>query len=223
MSGKTRKLGWLGFFLFVAIIPLTMIVFMQKGAEAYRSIRDEMKTDTLPLPPMELVNHEGDTLTKADFEGRLVVAAYMDATADRAEQKTLFEKFKSINNEFWKEKEDRSKMLFLLHTNMSRLDSLSLLQKLAEDWELKHFNFHIVTAKQPLLDRLQNEFYKIDEAQVGRAIVFMDVFVDKWIRRNLYDVQNTEEINKMMKHLAFSMPSDPEERLDALRDSSRQR
>lgn len=223
MSGKTRKLGWIGFFLFVAIIPLAMIFFMQKGAEAYRSIRDEMKSDTLLLPPIKLVNHRGDTLIKEDFEGRLVVAAYIDATAERTSQQALFEEMKRVNQEFWREKEDRSKMLFLLHTNTSRLDSIPLLEQLATEWGLKHFNFHIVTGTQRLLDQLQTEFYQIEEAKVGQSIAFMDVFVDKWIWRNLYDVQNKEEINVMMKHLAFMMPSDREERLDALRDSSRQR
>lgn len=223
MSGNNRKLGWLGFFLFVAVIPLAMIFFMQQGAETYRGLRDEMKKDTFDLLPLELISHRGDTLRKEDFEGCLVVAAYLNLNGNREETRMLFEEMKRVNQEFWREKEDRSKMLFLLHSQTSQLEDLSLLEKIAAHWGLKNSNIHLVTGEQAVLDRLRKDSYQIESADIGQSVVFMDVFTDIWIRRNAYDVKDKAEINKMMKHLAFMMPSDREERLDALRDSSRQR
>ncbi len=181
------------------------------------------------IPPFAFINHNGDTITPKNTEGKVYVAEYFFTTCKgicpkmNANMRRVYDAFK-----------DEREFMILSHTCMPEVDSIALLKAYEakmingtlvkkEDGSYKimydstiflkavdNKNWQFLTGKKEQLYQLARQGYKIDDGKADSTQVIENQFihtqffalVDKAGRvRGIYDGLIEEDIQKLLKDI----------------------
>jgi len=112
------------------------------------------------IPAFSMVNQEGDTITEADFEGKIYVTdfffTFCPGICSRmtANMMLLQEAF-----------EEDDEVMLLSHSVTPRRDSVPVLKAYAADRDISATKWHLVTGDQDQIYRLGREAYFVEEDQ----------------------------------------------------------
>lgn len=114
------------------------------------------------IPPFNLTNQEGRTITEADFEGKIYVADFFFTTCPGICPK-MTENMTLVQDAFLEDDE----VLILSHSVTPEYDSAEVLQEYAKAKGVINDKWHLVTGDRAQIYDLGRQFYFVEE-DLGR-------------------------------------------------------
>lgn len=169
--------------------------WIEKGAPEYKRIHN--------IADFKLVNQDGDTITNANYKGKIYVADFFFTICPGI--CPILEKHMSILQE---EYEFDPQVLLLSHTVMPSRDSVSVLKKYAEKNEIKASKWNLVTGKKKDIYNLARYSYFADEdfekTQDENAFIHTENFIliDQLGRiRGVYNGTLKTDLKRLIRHI----------------------
>ncbi|WP_199488218.1 SCO family protein [Tenacibaculum sp. E3R01] len=169
--------------------------WISKESERYKSIHS--------IPNFNLINQDGQDVTKQTYEGKIYVADFFFVSCPGI--CPVLEKNMSILQEEFKNDKD---VLLLSHTVMPSKDSVSVLKKYAEDNNVISGKWNLVTGNKDQIYNLARKAYFADEDFIKtkdeNAFVHTENFVliDKKGRiRGVYNGTLGLDTKRLIRHI----------------------
>lgn len=198
-----RKLVIIASLFFLVIMPIVTVSFSKFGLDRYRAIKREMRllADSVAMQPFLAISAQGDTFTNESTKGRLLVLHFFENAQSNAAWTEMSRLQKELNDS-----EDKGKILFL--SNQLTADTLTNLPA------LDSFNAFVLV-KTPAEDFLKTSRVSRDKA--ASTLVLVDV---NGLMCDVYDANNPDEINQMLKHISLIMPKTKRRRYEFRADAN---
>lgn len=181
---------------FFIVLPGVSYFYLQTGLDYHKERKAEL--DSLgQMPAMIFADHLGDTLTTADLKGNMSVLGFFSSDCGDSCQ-LLMERFQFIQNQFF----DYNKLMLL----SCGKDSIETLQK-----KLKLLKANEDASKWSWLtsndDEKYNAFADNFEINYQDGFASQVALVDTSLTiRRYYDMQNDNDMNRLIIHLAKFAP-----------------
>ena len=203
---KISSLGKIVIVLSILLLPVVFFLLLSKGKYHYKQLdffgpkEIDASGDTtyFTVPDFILVNQNGDTITKDDFEGKVYVANFFFASCPSICPK-MTDEVKGVQEEF----KDNDDVLFISHTVDPERDSLPALKAFAEKHKANLNKWFFVTGNRDSIHNLAARGYLVPAAEDSRAeggfFHSQDLLlIDKEKRmRGIYDSQDPAEIKRL--------------------------
>ena len=223
---KTQKyIQAAAFFIFIIGMPLGSWYFLQKGFDYNKEIMSELHNYGR-IPDFSLVNQNGDTLTRADMEGKVLVINFFNK--EKSSFPLTMDYLRKI-----RQFDDRNDIVFVSHALNSGMGFN--LNAIAEKEKLN--NNHNLFLKGDQVEKLLLEGYQIpdlekrgEDKKIPRSTDFSKlnkdypyfVLVDvSGTIRNYYDINNEKSITRMIEHIALILPRSAEEKAELKRETEK--
>lgn len=198
-----RKLVIIASLFFLVVMPVVTVSFSKFGLDRHRAIKKEMRllADSIALQPFLAISAQGDTFTNESTKGRLLILHFFE----NAQPNTAWTELSRLQKEF-SDSEDKAKILFL--SNQLNTDSLANIPA------LDSFNAFVLV-KSPTEALLNMSRVSRDKATSTFVLLNADGYVC-----DVYDTNNPDEINQLLKHISLVMPKTKRRRYEFRADAN---
>ncbi|MEM6631191.1 MAG: SCO family protein [Bacteroidota bacterium] len=112
------------------------------------------------IPPFQLLNQEGDTLTEKAFEGKIYVTDFFFTSCPGICRK-MTSNMTLLQEEF----EADEDILLLSHSVTPSMDSVPVLKRYAAYYDINPKKWHLATGDKQLIYTLGRQYYFVEEDQ----------------------------------------------------------
>jgi protein SCO1/2 len=158
------------------------------------------------IAPFKLVDQRGDTVTNATFEEKIYVADFFFTTCP-----SICPKMTANMGEVAAQYRDESRILFLSHTVMPRVDSVPVLAAYGAKYGADPDRWKLVTGpKEHIYELARRSYFAVTTEGDGGEADFIHtenfILVDNKSRiRGFYDGTSKEEMERLKKDVALLM------------------
>ncbi len=194
--------------LLVILLPLSFYIYFEikKNNTGLRIKKLPVLSQTV-LPDFKLVSHTGDTLTRKNAEGKILVSDFF-FTKCRGICPAMSRNMKKLQHYLLSNKNLESPFILLSHTVDPYYDSVSVLSDYAEVYGADGKNWFLVTGNKKQLYDLAINFYKLPALESPEDTLnpythserFTLVDKEGYIR-GYYDGTDSVKVKQLMKDI----------------------
>lgn len=202
-------------------LPLGSWFYLKKGFDYQKNLMDELKNYG-KMPDFKLLTQNGDSLSRDELKGKVIVADFYVKDSQSAE-KTM-DYLRKFSEQF----HDQEGLVFLSHQLSPLGASASGLKEQSQQESLDNdLNYFLSGSKKEMLSILSIGYkvpvlkqkqdngmipLKSNINQLPREYPYF-VLVDTSLAiRNYYDINDAASVEKLVQHLAISIPREKKEK-----------
>lgn len=181
--------------LVLVILPVGSYLYLKYGLDYYTDRLEELG-NLGQAPAFELPNQNGDTVSLENFRGKMQVVGYFSGDCGESCD-SLVSAYARLQKEF--PNNNYKVDMYAFHNGEAALDEVRN-KDVGSHW-------YWLKGEKAALDKMFSESYQLD-VQDGYSNQFALVDSSMTIRR-LYDARNSQEIDRLIIHLAMAAPRPP--------------
>jgi peroxiredoxin len=218
-STSTKKvIQNLALALFLIGLPLGSWYYLRAGFNYHKELMNELK-DYGRIPDFTLVNQKGVTVSRSNIEGKTAILSFFNPN-NESYGRTM-EYFRKYYSQFH-EREDLIYLAVALEPTTA-----SQLEILARKEELNDIQHYFLAGDEPAVKKLINDGVQIpdlsnraDDMTIPLSSSMIDVpeeypylvlINESGMIRNYYDINNEQDLTRLIEHLALTLPRKSEE------------
>ncbi|MBK7870384.1 MAG: hypothetical protein IPJ74_06690 [Saprospiraceae bacterium] len=177
--------------------PIGSWFYLKAGLDYRKEVMSDLH-DYGAMPSIALTTYSGQTLEKQDVAEKIIVAAFLnfqDQTITEQSGRWLFK----LHDQF----DERRDVAFLLHV-MDTTASPENIDAFATEYQLQDTAQCFFLKENPeIFKTIATNVYKIPENAVNAHFALADA---QGTVRRYYDLRKTEEVNRLVEHIALLLP-----------------